>query len=74
MHPRQTGVVINGDKPPVKENPRRAGLGHFHQMKGSGGVVQNRIDENFQIGKFECECFGIVNQVERGGDDGLEVL
>jgi len=53
VHPRQAGVVINGDKPPVEERPRRAGLGHLHQMKSGGGVIQNRIDEDFQIGEFE---------------------
>ena len=46
----------------------------FHEVKCSGGVVEDTVYEHVQVCETESRSFRVVEEGKSGDDDDLEVL
>ena len=75
MYPREARLIrIDSHEPSIKEHACHAGCVSFHEVKCSGGVVEDTVYEHVQVCETEGRSFGLVEEGESGDNDGLEVL
>lgn len=74
VDPGQLVVGVDSGKPFIEERAGGAWGVLFHEVERGGGVVEDGVDENLEVGETEGSRFGGVDVVESSLHDGLEQL
>lgn len=74
MDAGKTTFACNGSEPLVEEHTGHSWTESFDDVESGRWIVENSVDEDFEVSQTERGGFGFIEVTESSDDDGLQSL